>query len=63
MNEFFSGVRVKVLVMRILLGLVFAFLLSHFFLPGASIYTKLALAGALVFAAYFMEALRPRKMP
>ncbi len=63
MNNFLSGMRAKVLVMRIVLGLVFAFLLSHFFLPGASIYTKLALAGALVFAAYVMEALRTRKMP
>jgi hypothetical protein len=61
MSNFFSGVRVKVLLIRVLLGLLFAFLLSRFFLPDASIYTKLALAGVLVFAAYVLEALRPGK--
>ncbi len=63
MNNFLSGVRVRVLLIRVLLGLLFAFLLSRFFLPQASIYTKLALAGALVFAAYVLETLRRGKRP
>ena len=63
MNNFLSGVRVKVLVIRLLLGLLFAFFLSRFFLPNASIYTKLALAGVLVFSAYVLEALRTGKRP
>ena len=63
MSNFLSQVRVQILMIRILLGLVFAFLVSHFFLPGASIYTKLALAGALVFSAYVLEALRTGKRP
>ena len=63
MSNFLSKLRVRALLIRILLGLLFAFLLSRFFLPDATIYTKLALAGVLVFAAYALEALRRGKKP
>ena len=63
MSNFLSKLRVRVLLIRILLGLLFAFLLSRFFLPDATIYTKLALAGVRVFAAYALEALRRGKKP
>jgi len=63
MNNFLSDLRVKVLVIRIVLGLLFAFLLSRFFLPHAGIVTKLALAGLLVFAAYVLESFRKGKRP
>jgi hypothetical protein len=55
MKAFLSELRVKVLLMRIVLGLLFALLLSRFFLPGASMITKLILAGLLVLAAYGLE--------
>jgi hypothetical protein len=55
MEQFFSELRIKVLVMRIVLGVLFAFLLARFFFPGAGLVTTLALAGLLTFAAYVME--------
>jgi hypothetical protein len=63
MNNFFSELRVRVLIIRLLLGILFAFLLSRFFFPHASIYTTLALAGVLVLSAYVLEALRRGKRP
>jgi hypothetical protein len=63
MNNFLSELRVKVLLIRIVLGLLFAFLVSRFFLPHADIVTKLALAGLLVVAAYVLEAFRKGKRP
>jgi hypothetical protein len=63
MMSFLSELRVRVLLMRILLGLLFAFLLSRFFLPTASVAIKLILAGLLVFAAYALEYFRRGKRP
>jgi hypothetical protein len=63
MKHFLSELRVRVLLMRILLGLLFAFLLSRFFFPGASMVTKFILAGLLVFAAYALEYFNRGKRP
>ena len=63
MNLFPSGLRVRVLLMRMFLGLLFAFLLCRFFFPDASIYTKLAMAGLLVFSAYVLEIIHKGKQP
>jgi hypothetical protein len=51
----FSGLRVQVLVLRVIMGLGFAFLLSRFFFPRASLTIILVLAALLVLAAYGME--------
>jgi hypothetical protein len=45
------------------MGLLFAFLLSRFFFPTAGIFTKLALAGLLVFSAYVLETIHRGKRP
>ena len=58
-----SGLRVQVLLIRIVLGLLFAFLLSRFFLPDAGIVTKLALAGLLVLSAYVLESFHKGRRP
>ncbi len=55
MEQFLSGLRVKVLIIRILLGLLLTFLLTRFFFPDASIIMKIALAGLLIFSAYVLE--------
>jgi hypothetical protein len=55
MEHFLSGLRVKVLIIRILLGLLLTFLLTRFFFPDAGIVTKIALAGLLIFSAYVLE--------
>lgn len=61
MKQFFSELSIKVLVIRITLGVLFAFLLARFFLPGAGLVKTFALAGALTFAAYVLEYLRTRR--
>jgi hypothetical protein len=63
MNNFVSEIRVRVLLVRILMGLLFAFFLSRFFFTKAGILTTLALAGLLVFAAYVLEIIHRGKKP
>jgi len=63
MNNFLSEIRVRVLLMRILMGLLFAFLLARFFFTNAGILTPLALAGLLVFSAYVLEIIHKGKKP
>jgi len=63
MDNFLSGIRLRVLAMRILMGLAFAFLLSRFFFNRAGIFTILALAGLLVFSAYVLETIHRGKKP
>ncbi len=55
MNDFFARVRFKVLTIRILMGIVFGFMLTRFFFPGASIPFTLLICGLLVFFAYGFE--------
>ena len=63
MDRFFSELRVKVLLLRIVLGVAFAFLLTRFFFPGASLVTTFALGGLLTFAAYVLELFRRGRRP
>ncbi len=49
--------RLKVLVIRIVLGLVFAFFLTRLFFPAATKGFSLMTAGLLVFFAYLLEAI------
>jgi hypothetical protein len=63
MKNFLSELRVKILVMRVLLGLIFAVLLSRLFFPNSNIVTIPALAGLLVFFAYVLEYLHRGKRP
>ena len=63
MDRFFSELRVKVLLLRIVLGVAFAFLLTRLFFPLASLLTTLALAGLLTFAAYVLEIFHRGRRP
>jgi hypothetical protein len=63
MKDIFSGLRVRVLLIRMVLGVLFALLLTHFFFPNAGIFTKLALAGLLIFSAYVLEHIHQGKGP
>jgi uncharacterized membrane protein YccC len=49
---------VKVFIIRILLGMMFGFLLLKFFYPRSGVWTYLATAALLVFFAYLFEAVR-----
>lgn len=63
MEQWFSGLRIKVLAIRAVLGVVFAILLSRLFFPRADLLKIFALAGLLTFAAYVMEYLHSRPRP
>ncbi len=52
--------RWKVLMVRAVLGVGFAFLLARFFFPGAGQMKVLAIAGLLVFFAYLLESIHQR---
>ncbi len=54
----FSGVRLKVLVIRSVLGIAFSCLLTRIFFPDAQVWHTVALAAALVFFSYAFEASR-----
>ncbi|MCK8600597.1 hypothetical protein [Desulfoferrobacter suflitae] len=51
----------KVLVMRVILGLFFAFLLARFFFPAGGPATIILAALVLVFFAYVFEAIHRRE--
>jgi FtsH-binding integral membrane protein len=51
----------KILMIRVLLGLLFAFLLAHFFFPSAGFGTIIGMAAVLVFFAYVFEAIHRRE--
>lgn|GEM_PF-2368249 len=55
------GMKPKVLIMRAALGLLFAFLLVHFFFPTAGVATTIIAAAVLVFFAYVFEAIHRRE--
>ena len=52
------GAQRKVLIIRVILGLVCAVLLVRLFIPGAGVGTIAAAMGLLVFFAYVFEAVR-----
>ena len=51
----------KILIIRIVLGLVFAFLLAHFFFPTAGLPSIGFITLVLVFFAYVFEAIHRRE--
>lgn len=51
----------KVLILRVALGVLFAFLLAHFFFPTAGRVTIGLIAAVLVFFAYVFEAIHRRE--
>lgn len=55
-----ASMRWKVLMVRAVLGICFAFLLARFFFPGAGQMKVLAIAGLLVFFAYLLESIHQR---
>ncbi|ABK15885.1 hypothetical protein Sfum_0183 [Syntrophobacter fumaroxidans MPOB] len=55
MKERFSQVRLRVLVLRILMGLVFGFMVTRFFFPRSTMGFMLLISALLVFFAYGME--------
>jgi hypothetical protein len=60
MPYYFSDVRLKVLLVRSALGVLFAFLLTRFFFRDTSIPATLVLAGLLVFFSYAFEYTRKK---
>jgi hypothetical protein len=55
MNERISGPTIRIFLLRVALGVVFALLLSHFFFPTANTVTVILAAGSLVVFAYVFE--------
>lgn len=53
--------KLKVLIIRLLIGIPFAFILMRFFFPAAGLSTILVTAGLLVFFAYLFESIRKGK--
>lgn len=53
--------RVRILIVRAVLGVVFAFLLARFFFPTTGKPTVLVIAALLVFFAYLMESIHRKK--
>jgi hypothetical protein len=51
----------KILIMRVVLGLLFAYLLAHFFFPTAGIPAIIFMAAVLVFFSYVFEAIHRRE--
>ncbi len=63
MNDRLTRFNVKILGIRILTGILFAFILMHFFFPAAGLATVLVTAGLLVFFAYLFESIRKGGRP
>lgn len=57
----FKGMRVKVLIIRVALGLMFALILVRLFFPAATKGTFLLIAGLLVFFAYVLESVHKKR--
>jgi len=53
--------KLKTLFLRVALGILFAFLLAHFFFPSAGRMTIGLIAAVLVFFAYVFEAIHSRE--
>lgn len=56
--DVFSGIRLKVLLVRILLGVLFGFMLMNLFFPGAGVPALMLTVALLVFFAYLFESVR-----
>jgi hypothetical protein len=63
MKDRFSQIRLRILAVRIVLGLAFAFLLTSLFLPAAGVMGILVLAGLLTSFAYVFEHVHRTKDP
>ncbi len=53
--------RFHVFVLRLILGMAFAVIISRFFYPGAEILYVAGLGAFMVMMAYFMEYIRKKK--
>ncbi|MHC1743315.1 MAG: hypothetical protein AB9873_09830 [Syntrophobacteraceae bacterium] len=53
--------RLRILIIRAVLGVFFAFLLARFFFPTMGRPTVLIIAALLVFFAYLLESIRQKK--
>jgi hypothetical protein len=60
MSDSSSDRRLRFLAIRAALGIVFAVVLTRFFLPASGVGTTVAIAVLLVFFAYLLEGLRKR---
>ena len=58
-----SGSSLKVLIIRTLLGILFAFILMRVFFPAVEVSTILVTAGLLIFFAYLFESVRKGGKP
>lgn len=56
----FGSMRWKILMIRAVLGVFFAFLLARFFFPTVGRLTVLVIAALLVFFAYLLESIHQR---
>ncbi|MBP8645989.1 MAG: hypothetical protein KBH99_07710 [Syntrophobacteraceae bacterium] len=56
-----TGIRIRVLILRSILGIVFALLLMRWFFPTAGVLTIVATAVLLVFFAYLFESIHAGK--
>ena len=57
-----GNMRPLVLIVRIILGLAFGFLLTRVFFPASSTWLIFLIAGLLVFFAYIFEVLHKRDL-
>jgi hypothetical protein len=57
MDNPFSQLRLRIFLMRVALGLFFAYLLTRFFMPGAGLGAISIAAMLLVLFAYIFEAI------
>jgi hypothetical protein len=55
-----SSARFRVLLIRVMLSSLFAYVLTRLFFPAATIWTIIILAGLLLFFAYAFEYLRKK---
>jgi hypothetical protein len=55
MKERFSQVRLKILALRIVMGLAFGFMVTRFFFPRSTVGFTLLISALLVFFAYGLE--------
>lgn len=53
--------RYKVLAIRVILGVFFAFVLGRLFFPNSSLFMTVGIAAMLIFFAYVLESVHTRK--